>query len=404
MNLHQEWHIDPTSGLEIPGGGYGFDGAKSILALKEDATLAVGSDLHVGCKNLHLFRKGLSDQHIAEDLASAAEKVNHLTLVGDIFELMYHRFFDQKKPNKRAREYAEAWLGELCEALPHCQIHLMLGNHDERRKWCERLVQIEAEIPNLTVHPTLLRIGSSLFLHGDQLHNGYFFSPRFPREVDAKGFAHVLSRTPGREKYFLQGAPGLESYINARVHDGVQPVADFVAPPEKWVARLLGILLLQAPGLLEAKDIKGHDGEAVTIPAVTDIFFGHTHQIMVNSTFSVDQIITRDFKALLKDREKALVKQGFSKKEVRAEHQCLLRGMELWLERVRIHNPGSPKEVGRWQPLGGTLQAGPHPQNEVTALKPPHLKEALQKKERLKELNLKATSVSEASTGMSLGR
>ena len=54
--------------------------------------------------------------------------------------------------------------GRLC---PQCHFHLVLGNHDYHQALIDRLAKLEKQVPNLSWHRYYVRLGSSVFLHGD---------------------------------------------------------------------------------------------------------------------------------------------------------------------------------------------------------------------------------------------
>ena len=56
---------------------------------------------------------------------------------------------------------------ELTCACPHCHFHLVLGNHDYHQAFIDRLAELERRVSNLAWHRYYVRLGSSVFLHGD---------------------------------------------------------------------------------------------------------------------------------------------------------------------------------------------------------------------------------------------
>ena len=67
----------------------------------------------------------------------------------------------------KAMARAVQWLRELTAACPRCQFHVVLGNHDYHQAFIDRLMMLEREVPNLSWHRYYVRLGSSVFLHGD---------------------------------------------------------------------------------------------------------------------------------------------------------------------------------------------------------------------------------------------
>jgi UDP-2,3-diacylglucosamine hydrolase len=62
---------------------------------------------------------------------------------------------------------AATWLQRLVADFPRCEIHYVLGNHDCLTLFRERLQTLCATEPRLHWHEHHLRLGSTLFLHGD---------------------------------------------------------------------------------------------------------------------------------------------------------------------------------------------------------------------------------------------
>ena len=83
-------------------------------------------------------------------------------LGGDIFDFRWSRI-----PILRAVQMAATWLRELAASCPQCHFHLVLGNHDYHQALIDRLVELEKEVSNLSWHRYYVRLGSSVFLHGD---------------------------------------------------------------------------------------------------------------------------------------------------------------------------------------------------------------------------------------------
>ena len=50
---------------------------------------------------------------------------------------------------------------------PDCQFYFVLGNHDYHQAFIDRLTLLQREVANLLWEPFVVRLGNTLFLHGD---------------------------------------------------------------------------------------------------------------------------------------------------------------------------------------------------------------------------------------------
>jgi UDP-2,3-diacylglucosamine hydrolase len=62
------------------------------------------------------------------------------------------------------------WLRKLVHDLPRCHFHFVVGNHDCAVAFQEELIRLASTEPRFQWHEYLLRIGPSLFVHGDCAH------------------------------------------------------------------------------------------------------------------------------------------------------------------------------------------------------------------------------------------
>jgi UDP-2,3-diacylglucosamine pyrophosphatase LpxH len=116
--------------------------------------------------DLHLFARrsrGVARfDAVREDLSQA----DVMVLNGDIFDFRWSTHGDQSKTLPAAIN----WLHELVNALPNCQIHFVVGNHDCTVAFQEALTELAGARPRFQWHEYLLRLGPSLFVHGDCAH------------------------------------------------------------------------------------------------------------------------------------------------------------------------------------------------------------------------------------------
>ena len=113
------------------------------------------SDLHL------LANRSTAHRHL-EQLARTAAHAEVFVLGGDIFDFRWAGM-----PIVRSVGRAVQWLLELTSSCPQCHFHLVLGNHDYHQVFIDRLVRLEKQVHNLSWHRYYVRLGHSVFLHGD---------------------------------------------------------------------------------------------------------------------------------------------------------------------------------------------------------------------------------------------
>ncbi|HEY4759729.1 MAG TPA: metallophosphoesterase [Thermoguttaceae bacterium] len=113
--------------------------------------------------DLHLFANRSKAWKYLDDLARAARKAEHFVLGGDIFDFSWAR----TKNHKHTVDRAIAWLRDLACSNPRCIFHFVLGNHDSHHEFIDRLADLARELPNFYWHRYYVRLGNSIFLHGD---------------------------------------------------------------------------------------------------------------------------------------------------------------------------------------------------------------------------------------------
>lgn len=114
------------------------------------------SDLHLFC------RRSQADAHL-EAIDAAARRSNRFVLNGDIFDFRWSVY----RTIPETVRQAIAWLDRFTDTHSHCDIHYVLGNHDNVALFVDALRIFAATRPNLTWHPYYVRLGHAVFLHGD---------------------------------------------------------------------------------------------------------------------------------------------------------------------------------------------------------------------------------------------
>ncbi len=114
------------------------------------------SDLHL------LSKRSQADRH-EEQIRDKAAQAGAFVLGGDIFDF---RWSTAGSPTQSV-DAAIGWLDRLVLSNPQCQFHFVFGNHDYNRRFIDALEDYETSVVNLYSHRYLLRLGGSVFLHGD---------------------------------------------------------------------------------------------------------------------------------------------------------------------------------------------------------------------------------------------
>jgi UDP-2,3-diacylglucosamine pyrophosphatase LpxH len=202
--------------------------------------------------DLHLFANRSNVHRYLDELAQAAFQADTFVLGGDIFDFRWSRI-----PILRAVDRAADWLSELAASCPLCEFHLVLGNHDYHQALIDRLADLEKEVPNLSWHHYYVRLGSSVFLHGDVAD----------KTMDARMLAEA------REEWLDERRRGpfmsalYDVVVMTRLH---KPVPHLVYAKRIVVRRIWKYLesIGQGPS----------DG-------VRNVYFGHTHRRMANYSY-----------------------------------------------------------------------------------------------------------------------
>lgn len=115
----------------------------------------VVSDLHMFCRRSD-WNKFLPEIH------KAAATADLFVFNGDTFDFKWSAYSLEVTV-----QHAVEFLETFCQQYPACRFHVNLGNHDHVPQLMAALEALSQRIENLTWHPYYLRIGSTVFLHGD---------------------------------------------------------------------------------------------------------------------------------------------------------------------------------------------------------------------------------------------
>ncbi len=199
--------------------------------------------------DLHLFANRSNAHRHLEEIALAASRAETFVLGGDIFDFRWSRI-----PLRRAVDRAIEWLRELAASSPECHFHLVLGNHDYHRAFIDRLDELDRQVANLSWHRYYLRLGSSVFLHGDvadKTMNARMLAEARDRWLDDRRRGPFLSRL-------------YDVVVLTRLH---RPVPQLVYAKRIVVRRILKYLESIGQGPQNG---------------VRNVYFGHTHRRLSN--------------------------------------------------------------------------------------------------------------------------
>lgn len=209
---------------------------------------------HYFISDLHMFsRRSQSELH-ADDIWAAARDAQTFILGGDIFDFHWSTL----DCHTTTIDAAIRWLEELVSAHPACEFHFVLGNHDYNRRFIDRLEQLVACQPNLACHHFYLRLGQSIFLHGDVAD----------REMDQEMLVASRSRWLDDREYHALRHWLYDMVVHARLHK----IAGSLAHPRRSVARKI-LCYLESIG----------EGPGT---GLRHVYFGHTHTSMSNYEYS----------------------------------------------------------------------------------------------------------------------
>lgn len=113
--------------------------------------------------DLHLFARRSVGAECMRRLEPRLCRIRCLVLNGDIFDFRWSTIPGHEATVKAAVR----WLEDLLTALPHCQVHHVLGNHDCLNPFVARLAEVAERCPRFHWHHQSLQLGSAIFLHGD---------------------------------------------------------------------------------------------------------------------------------------------------------------------------------------------------------------------------------------------
>lgn len=209
------------------------------------------SEKHFFVSDLHLFSRRSHAHLLADDLFRAAAGARTFVLGGDIFDFRWTTL-----PSVAGTvDAAVDWLRQLTEPHPECRFYFLQGNHDAHPLFTRELAQFCATAPNVAWHPFFVRLGQSLFLHGDAA------------EAPAMDHArlHAYRARWSRDRKHGRMANSLyDAAVAARLHRAIGAAAH---PTRRVVGRLAAYAARM-----------GHDAES----GLRHVYFGHTHAALAD--------------------------------------------------------------------------------------------------------------------------
>jgi UDP-2,3-diacylglucosamine hydrolase len=201
--------------------------------------------------DLHLFsRRSLAARH-EPAMHLASSRARQFVLGGDIFDFRWSTLGS----TEATVQAAVRWLDNLVASHSRCDFHFVLGNHDCNRRFVAALETYSATRPNLTVHPYYLRLGRSIFLHGDVADR-----PRMcPQRLHRRRQRWARDERRGALRHMLY-----DLAMQAHLHRVVGQVAH---PKRRVAQRILGYLqrIGHGPG-----------------SGLANVYFGHTHAALAD--------------------------------------------------------------------------------------------------------------------------
>lgn len=199
--------------------------------------------------DLHLFsRRSLAASH-ERALHAAAGKAGAFVLGGDIFDFRWSMLHS----TEATVDAAIRWLDELVGSHKQCDFQYVLGNHDANERFVTALHRYAKTVKNLDCHPYYLRMGSSIFLHGDVADQVVTCPDRLRKRREHWG----KDERRGQVRNLLY-----DLAVNTRLHKLAGKV---VHPRKRVAARIVNYLHRVGQGPMQG---------------VEHIYFGHTHDAL----------------------------------------------------------------------------------------------------------------------------
>jgi UDP-2,3-diacylglucosamine hydrolase len=206
---------------------------------------------HFFVSDLHLFSRRSHAHLLAEDLFRAAAGAKTFILGGDIFDFRWTTLPSVAHTVEAALE----WLRRLVEPHPECRFVFLQGNHDAHPRFTQELDAFSQTVSNLSWHPFYVRLGRSLFLHGDAAE-----SP----QMDHARLDVYRSRWSGDLKHGPMANRLYDAAVAAHLHRAIGAAAH---PTWRVVRRLAAYAQRMGHSLMNG---------------LRHVYFGHTHTALAD--------------------------------------------------------------------------------------------------------------------------
>jgi UDP-2,3-diacylglucosamine hydrolase len=190
------------------------------------------------CKRSHW------EEHL-EAIEEAAADADIFVFNGDTFDFKWTTLSSVEA----TVEAAVAYLEDFAHRHPGCRVHVNLGNHDHVQPFIDALAALARRTENLTWHPYYLRVGNTLFIHGDVATRKM---NQAQLEAYRSNWLHHKKQGKIKNRFY-------DAAFRARAHVAISRLAH---PPRRTLQRVHSYI----------HDI-GH-GEP---EGVENVYFGHTH-------------------------------------------------------------------------------------------------------------------------------
>ena len=195
--------------------------------------------------DLHLFSRRTRGHLIESDIVAAARRSRVCVLGGDIFDFKWSAHSSHDASLSAAVE----WIRRLVEAVPECQFHFVLGNHDDLPALVSLLPGLATQYANFYWDRFYLRLGDTVFLHGDAAD----------RHMNVERLQSRRDRySHDQRRRWAHGLYGL--IVHSQIH---RLIPHAVYPPAVVADRLLKYL---------------HEVHQGPDEGVRQVCFGHTHR------------------------------------------------------------------------------------------------------------------------------
>ena len=203
--------------------------------------------------DLHMYSGRSREERYLAQIESKASRADAFVLGGDIFDFRWSRMSSHEETAVRAVR----WLGKLVTDCPDCRFHYVMGNHDYHQTLMDRFDHLAAKHDNFSWKPFYLRLGCSVFLHGDAAD----------RMATGEELAEARMRWLYKRKRGRVANRLYDLAVKRRLH---MPVVHLARTKKTTAKRILAYL----------RDV----GQGPS-SGVTNVYFGHTHLAFTDFSF-----------------------------------------------------------------------------------------------------------------------